>query len=488
VYSTDTDPNTAGADTITSNGGQNILIGGLWADTLSAPAGINVMLGDNGRVTLTNGLVTRVETTDPRLGGDDLITGGGGDNILIGGYGADIITGGSGNDVLAGDSAVVTIDASGAKTVVSLADESGFTGGADIMHGGDGNDELWGGGGDDELHGDLGNDKLYGQGGQDVLIGDVGQVIRTTNSAGAPRKDVLLLDVAAITGEMPLNVSGQPAVSAATVYALRNADLVLLAGRRNADGSMDSRALLVDLEADGNDALSGGDGNDALFGQRGDDTLNGDAGNDLLSGGTGNDKAYGGDGDDTVVGDDLFVDSPASALANVTHGLLINGTVVVPAVQSVPGSTPSALTSVLPQVFGYGFNDLLPAAGGGAAFFVYASVVTDFGRHLGQVHGNDVLGGGNGNDTLVGDDQLVFARSLTFDTATMAKAKALTTREDLKIGIAQAFRGFPSIFFTSSAKARLLSFRPFSSSTSRKQPSLRLRSWFPSRSGLEALT
>jgi Ca2+-binding RTX toxin-like protein len=425
VYSTDTVATTGAGDTITSFGGENILIGGVGVDLIAAPAGTNVMLGDNGRVTLANGVVTRVETTDPRLGADDVLTGGGGNNILIGGYGADIITGGAGNDVLVGDSAIVTIDAAGRKTVVSLNDENGFSGGADIMHGGDGDDEAWGGGGDDELYGDLGNDKLYGQAGKDVLLGDVGQVIRTTNSAGAPRKDVLLLDVASITGEMPLNVWGQPAVSASTVYALRNAELVLLVARRNADGSTDSRALLVDLAADGNDALSGGDGDDALFGGRGDDTLNGDAGSDLLSGGTGNDKAYGGDGDDTVVGDDLFVDSPASAVANVTHGLLINGTVVVPAVQSVPGSTPAALTSVLPYVFNYGFNSLL-SLGSGSPFVAYASVVTDFGRHLGQVHGNDVLGGGNGNDTLVGDDQLIFARSLAFDSTTMARAESLT--------------------------------------------------------------
>ncbi len=53
-------------------------------------------------------------------------------------------------------------------------------------------------------------------------------------------------------------------------------------------------------------------------------------------------------------------------------------------------------------------------------------MVTDFGHHLGQVRGNDILGGGEGDDTLIGDDQIVVARTLTFDAATMARAEALT--------------------------------------------------------------
>ena len=295
-----------------------------------------------------------------------------------------------------------------------------------LISGGDGNDAIAGGSGADTLSGDLGadvihgnggDDLIWGGGGNDILIGDVGQLMG---------HDVLLTDVAHVTGELPLNVEGLPPVSEETVDALLDADLALLVGRLNADGSTDSRALLIELIADGNDTLSGGEGDDALFGQRGNDVLNGDAGDDLLSAGAGNDEAYGGSGDDTVVGDELYVDSAAGTAPNVAHGLLIDGTVLVPTVQTVPGATPNAVTSVLPHVFGYGANSLLPAADGGAAFLAYASVVTDFGHHLGQVRGNDVLGGGEGDDTLVGDDQVVFARELGFDAETMACAEALT--------------------------------------------------------------
>jgi Ca2+-binding RTX toxin-like protein len=262
--------------------------------------------------------------------GDDLLDASGSSLGLVisGGEGGDVINGGSGADIIFGD---------------QEGDPS--LGGADVIHGKGGDDTLYGGGGDDEMYGGLGNDALFGQDGNDVLLGDVGQVMGAAgyNLIGSPHKDVLLTDVAHVAGELPLNLEGLPAVSEATVDALLSADRVLLVGRLNADGSTDSRALLLELVADGNDALSGGDGDDALFGQRGDDMLDGDAGDDLLSGGTGNDRAHGGSGDDTVVGDELYIDSAAAIVPNVSHGLLVDGTVVVPAVQTVPGATPNAV-------------------------------------------------------------------------------------------------------------------------------------------------
>ena len=349
----------------------------------------------NDVVTVSVDAATDGPLTVNLQGGDDTLDASDSslDLVISGGEGNDAIAGGSGADTIFGDQ------------------------GADVIHGNGGDDTLYGGGGDDEMYGELGDDSLYGEGGNDVLLGDTGQIVLG---------NVLLTDVAHVTGELPLNVPGLPAVSEATVNALRDADLVLLVGRSNADGSMDSRALLVELVADGDDALSGGDGDDALFGQRGNDILNGDAGSDLLSGGAGDDEAYGGTGDDTIVGDELYVDSTTGVAPNVSHGLLINGTVVVPTVQTIPGATLNAVASVLPYVFGYGANSLLPAADGGVAFLVYASVVTDFGHHLAQVRGNDILGGGDGNDTLVGDDQMVLARSLSFDNASMARAEVLT--------------------------------------------------------------
>src|SRR5581483_12304817 len=134
--------------------------------------------------------------------------------------------------------------------------------------------------------------------------------------------------------------------SEAQAEALTDADLVLLAGAYNADGShhtvvdgtffgfpivaWDRRILTVSLAAGGNDVLTGGDGADALFGQRGNDSLAGDAGDDLLSGGTGDDALDGGLGNDTLVGDDVTIDSVGGAVRNVAQGLLLDGTIVTP--------------------------------------------------------------------------------------------------------------------------------------------------------------
>ena len=306
-----------------------------------------------------------------------------------------------------------TLDASGSTLGLTI---SGGEGNDDIA-GGAGDDTLWGGGGDDALRGNLGSDTLHGEDGNDVLLGDAGVV-----SEG----NVLLTDVAHVTGELALGEDCLPAASEETVRALLEADLVLLVGREGADGAPDFRALLFELIAGGDDTLTGGEGDDALFGQGGDDTLQGDAGNDLLAGGAGNDEAQGGTGDDTLVGDMLAIDSAGAAMPNVAHGLLIGGAVVLPAVQSDPGAAPAGIAGVLPSVFGDGTQNLMAAGDGGPAFVAYASVITDFAHHLGQVRGSDVLAGGDGNDTLVGDDQRVVVRDVVFDDATMARAEALT--------------------------------------------------------------
>jgi Ca2+-binding RTX toxin-like protein len=85
------------------------------------------------------------------LAGDDRIHGHGGDDSLRGWSGADRLLGGVGDDRLAG----------------------GW--GADILFGEEDDDVLWGGGGDDWLRGDDGNDFVFGGTGRDTLIGSAGR-------------------------------------------------------------------------------------------------------------------------------------------------------------------------------------------------------------------------------------------------------------------------------------------------------------------------
>ena len=240
----------------------------------------------------------------------------------------------------------------------------------------------------------------------------------------------------------------------AIMDSLLHSDVVLLTGafdsngsaRMGSDGSRDSRAVLLDLILDGNDEIRGGDGDDLVFGQGGNDNLFGDKGADFVSGGAGNDSVDGGDGNDILVGDVAIVDTKNGDMANIAHGLTVvatdvsreaeagielgvSGTTVVPMIQVSPGREINAEMMLLPHLFGYQHplpqaNDLATTDGG--LLRPYVSVVTDFANHLDQIRGNDVLSGGDGDDTLVGDDLVVVDRVIELNAANMANAEAVT--------------------------------------------------------------
>jgi hypothetical protein len=69
----------------------------------------------------------------------------------------------------------------------------------------------------------------------------------------------------------------------------------------------------VPAGVEGNDSLDGGAGNDTISGDGGNDSIDGGTGNDSVDGGTGDDTVAGGDGDDVFVfeagdGDDVITD------------------------------------------------------------------------------------------------------------------------------------------------------------------------------------
>jgi Ca2+-binding RTX toxin-like protein len=295
-----------------------------------------------------------------------------------------------------------------------------------------------------ELDGGPGSDILTGGGGNDILLGDAGVIIRGYNADGTPRKDVLLTDVGMITGAYDLNSLVCKDVNAALASNLLNADLVLLTGAYNADGSKhfirnawgckewETQLLLVSLVEDGNDILDGGAGDDALFGGRGNDTLTGEAGRDYLVGNAGDDVLNGGKENDILVGDDVTRVVPGGELPNVLRGLhLINGdgkaggivlgnpgTTVVPIVSVLPGKGLNPLAGVMT----YLSSDLpiLPDHNvltrvDGTYLVPFASVITDVAHHLDLLAGNDRLFGGSGDDALVGDNAVVFSPNVTIN-------------------------------------------------------------------------
>lgn len=177
---------TAGPDTLSQavnarlNGldGDDLLIGGEQADTLSGGAGADslVSAGGNDNVSGGDGPDTLVDTGGANYlrgdAGDDRITGGDdfddingntGNDTASGGAGADWVVGGKDNDLLFGDAGNDLVYGNlGSDTCEGGA-------GADTVRGGQDNDVVRGGDGDDFLSGDRGDDTMTGGAGADLF-------------------------------------------------------------------------------------------------------------------------------------------------------------------------------------------------------------------------------------------------------------------------------------------------------------------------------
>jgi hypothetical protein len=219
------DPRIGGDDTVTTGRGNDTVMGGAGDDVIStsrdsATDVSDIVFGDHGFVdyVLLDGDPTdldRVWSTEPTLGGADVIQTGIGDDIVVGGADADTIFGGAGRNIVLGDSGRFTAVpdetrrwgnlpmASGTLETVSPA-----TGGADVIRtlegidiilGGADGDWIEAGAGDDVVVGDNGRvdwavradalrvvtvdvtdngiggqDTIYGQDGDDHIYGDTG--------------------------------------------------------------------------------------------------------------------------------------------------------------------------------------------------------------------------------------------------------------------------------------------------------------------------
>ena len=168
-----TDPTLGGDDNIQTGAGDDVVVGGNGADTILGGSGQNIVLGDNGRFTAVPDEVRRwgnlamasgtLTTTDPTIGGDDVITTLGGLDLVLGGAGDDYAWTGAGDDIFAGDHATVTwaVRVNSLRVVTVDVIYNGF-GGDDTVFGQDGEDVLIGGTSDDDLDGGTGRDLIFG--------------------------------------------------------------------------------------------------------------------------------------------------------------------------------------------------------------------------------------------------------------------------------------------------------------------------------------
>ena len=308
---------------ITGGIGADTLNGGLGADTLIGGAGNDIYIVDNVKDIVKEGVGAGIDTVQTTLAaytlGADLenltytgsadftgtgnalgntITGGIGNDTLNGGAGADTLIGGAGNDTYLVDNAgdVVTEAASaGTDTVkttlaaytlgsdvenLTFTGKGAFTGtgnGLDnVITGGTGADTLYGNAGIDTLIGGAGNDTLNGGTGADSLIGGAGNDTFVVDNAG----DVVTEATNAGTDLV------QTTLASYTLAA--NVENLTFTGAGAFTGTGNAAKNIITGGASG-DTLDGGAGNDTLSGGGGDDTLIGGAGVDILQGGLGAD-------------------------------------------------------------------------------------------------------------------------------------------------------------------------------------------------------
>lgn len=415
----------------TGNGENNVLSGGIGAQTLNGLDGDDRLDGGAGVDTMTGG-----------LGDDTYVVDNAGDIVIENANeGTDTVEAAF-DFTLSGNIENLTLTSPG-RTGVGNNDANrieGFTG-AETLQGLDGDDELLGQAGDDQLDGGAGADRLDGGSGADIMTGGLGDDLYVVDDAG----DVIVegvgegLDTVEAATDFTLSdnienltmtaagLVGQGNAGANTLNGSSGADALgggagadvingndgddLLEGGPGADadklvgGNGDDHLEGGDGDDHlygnlGRDVLSGGNGDDILAGQSSDDSLFGNAGADMIDGGSGNDIMVGGAGDDTYVVDsvgDIVIEFGGegldTVLASVDYTLAIGA------------ENLTLTTGGLTGIGHIGTNTLIGSSGADTLDGAFGSDILNGGD------GDDILRGGFGirRDTLIGgagNDQL----------------------------------------------------------------------------------
>ena len=403
-------------DGLNGQDGDDELHGNDGDDTLSGSYGADTLLGDAGRDALNGN-----ESDDTLWGGDgdDTVVGGSGNdsintndgfwgydvgttNYAYGGQGSDGVYGGEGRDLLFGQEDNDYVSGGGGNDRV----DGGI--GGDVLYGGDGNDQVLGGDGDDDLQGDAGADTLFGGTGHDRMAGDANPEwswVSDTDGGntlygeagydtlyggngvdrldgggdsdtlrGLGGNDTLLGgdwddELGGGAGNDSLN-GGAGVDTAWYRDATSGVTVSLLVAVAQATGGSGSDVLT------GIENLAGSDYNDLLTGNAGNNLLDGGNGNDRLDGGTGADQLWGGAGNDTY-----YIDDAGDTIGEWDAG--------------VGGGIDTCNSTLADTVLAYGVENLrlLSNLTANATGNDLANVI-----HAG--HGNNVLDGGIGSDTL----------------------------------------------------------------------------------------
>ena len=284
-------------------------------DTMRGGGLADLIFGQSG-----NDTIDAAEGADGTEGGagQDTIEGGSGDDEIVGGSGSaatadgdDTITGGAGKDLLVGDNGTPTNGLAAPYVELLDAPRPGATASPAVA----GEDELSGGTGEDTLFGQGGEDTLAGNDGVDILEGDAGADVLS----GGSEDDILTGGSSSSDGVISPARTGAGQLDAIDVVSGGSGDDVLAGDNARLETTNDVRldgtrlrtVQLFDLGTSersapvgtgGNDTLTGDDGRDLLFGQGGDDDIAGGADVDYLEGNDGADDLRGNEGEDDLVG------------------------------------------------------------------------------------------------------------------------------------------------------------------------------------------
>jgi Ca2+-binding RTX toxin-like protein len=387
---------TAGNDSVTGDGNDNVFFDGGGADAYNGAGGVDTVDYSSAtlKVTVNLGLATaQAATNNDGSAGPPVVPGtanaAAGDilssienfvgsltavNTVIGSTSANRLVGGSAIDTLEGrNGADVIIGGAGDDALLGGTSAALDDGSADLLEGGLGSDYLSGG---------QGNDILRGGEGDDNLVGGVGNTARQFFTGVDGGDDTYDggdgTDIATMVYDGRLGVAGSTVGVSFDLSSLAGNSAITFNGV--AAGSLISIERVTFRGTQVNDTVKGGGTLDSLTGLAGDDVLDGWLGNDLLSGGLGSDTLIGGEGLDTAT----YVNSTAG----VTVDLRIQGVS-----QNTGGEGVDTLISI-EYLAGSNFGDTLMGDDG-------FNLITDTGTAATSVAGQtDSLFGFGGNDTL----------------------------------------------------------------------------------------
>jgi Ca2+-binding RTX toxin-like protein len=177
-----------GNDVVTGGAGNDIVLAGSGRDMITGGAGDNIIFGDHGVIdyVVADGDIADIDyigSLFTGFGDSDTISSEGGSDILVGGFGADVITSINGNTIVIGDAGEITAAAGDNPQYGGIAMTLGTAntlavndGAADQITTGTGADLILGGAGGDAIIANAGEVPQVQDDAQNLVVGDFGRI------------------------------------------------------------------------------------------------------------------------------------------------------------------------------------------------------------------------------------------------------------------------------------------------------------------------